>query len=342
MKLLILGGTVFVGRHLVEAALDRGHTVTLFNRGRSDPDLFPDVERLTGDRAADLTALDGRRWDAVIDTCGYTPAVVRRSAEALADAVGLYVFISSISVYSEHPPTGVDERGPVKTLAEEELEQAERMAAEGRANARSLGASYGALKALCERATEETMPGRVLQVRPGLIVGPWDYSDRFTWWVRRVAEGGEVLAPGSPEQRIRVIDARDLAAWIVGRVEADTTGVYNGAGPPRGWSMEQFLETCRSASDSDAVFTWVDEAFLEEHEIAPWTQLPLWLPEAYNGFFSARNDRAIAAGLTFRPLAETVRDTLAWDRAVAFESTWEVGLEPALERRLLRLHAAAS
>ncbi len=342
MRILILGGTVFVGRHLVEAALDRGHRVTLFHRGRSRPDLFPGVEKLIGDRTGDLTALDGGCWDAVIDTCGYTPGVVRRSAEALAGSVGLYVFISSISVYSEHPAAGVDERGPVKTLAgEEELEEAERMAAEGRANARSLGASYGALKALCEQAAEAAMPGRVLRVRPGLIVGPWDYSDRFTWWLRRVATGGEVLAPGPRQRRIRVIDARDLAGWIVGLVETGTTGVYNAAGPPRGWTFEQFLDACKTASGSNAVFTWVDEAFLEQHEIVPWTQLPLWLPDAYNGFFAAGNERAIAAGLTFRPLAETVRDTLAWDRATDAPSTWEVGLDPDLERRLLRLSVAS-
>ncbi len=348
MKILILGGTVFVGRHLVEAARRRGHRLTLFHRGRSRPDLFPDVQRLIGDRTTDLRVLEGRRWDAAIDTCGYMPADVRASARALAEAVGLYVFVSSVSAYRQKtmltpaagdPPAGVDEQGPLETLIAEQLRDVERLAARGGADARSLGASYGPLKALCEQAAEETMPGRVLRIRPGLIVGPHDYSGRFTYWVRRVAEGGEVLAPGRRRQRVRFIDARDLAEWIVRRVEVGDAGVYNAAGPPEGWIMEQVLDTCKTESGSDASFTWVGEQFLEAQGVAPWTELPLWLPEAYSGFFAVRNERAIAAGLTFRPLAETVRDTLAWDRETSFEPASKVGLEPAVERELLRLHA---
>ncbi len=347
MKILILGGTVFVGRYLVEAARQRGHGVTLFNRGRSHPELFacppplgPAVERLIGDRNADLAALLGRKWDAVIDTCGYLPATVRRSAEALREAVGLYVFISSISTYENVTPAGIDEQGPLKSMTGDQLREAESLATDGGVNASSLGRTYGPLKALCEQACEEAMPGRVLQVRPGLIVGPHDYSGRFTYWVRRVAAGDEVLAPGSRQRRVRFIDVRDLAEWIVRRVEVGEAGVYNATGPEVGWSMEQLLDTCKAVSGSDASFTWVSEDFLEDHEIQPWSELPLWLPEEYSGFFEVRNDRAIATGLTFRSLAETVRGTLAWDRAESFESTWNVGLSSAVERKLLHLHAA--
>ena len=185
MNLLILGGTVFLGRHLVEAALARGHAVTLFNRGQHNPDLFPEVERLRGDRDGDLQALEGRRWDAVVDTCGYVPRVVRASAEMLAPNVDHYTFISSISVYADTSKPGIDEQAPVGTLDDPTTEEV-------------TGESYGPLKALCEQAAEAAMPGRVLNIRPGLIVGPHDPTDRFTYWVRRVAEGGEVLAPGNP------------------------------------------------------------------------------------------------------------------------------------------------
>ncbi len=339
MKLLILGGTVFLGRHLVEAGRSRGHEVTLFHRGRSGADLFRDLEHLTGDRYGDLSALEGRAWDAVIDTCGYTPAAVRASAGALADGAGHYTFVSSVSVYAENPPEGGDEQAAVGSLSEDELQQAEQLAAESGASAPGLGAAYGPLKALCEQAAEDAMPGRVFHLRPGLIAGPHDYSDRFTWWLRRVARGGEVLAPGRPERRVRFIDVRDLAEWTVRMAEAGATGVYNAAGPVLGWTMAQVLEECRKASGSDARFTWVGEELLEAHEIGPWLELPLWLPEEYNGFFEVKSDRAIAAGLTFRPLAETARDTLAWDRASSFESTWEVGLDPAVERKLLRVQS---
>jgi 2'-hydroxyisoflavone reductase len=185
MRILIIGGTVFLGRHLVEATLARGHEVTLFNRGRSNIRLFAGVERLRGDRDRDVTALEGRRWHAVIDTCGYTPSAVRKPIEVLAG--DHYTFISSVSVYEEQPLAGVDEKAPVKRLTVEELKEAEGIAVEDGAKALGYGRFYGPLKVLCEEAAEEAMPGRVLEVRPGLIVGPHDYSDRFTWWVRRVA-----------------------------------------------------------------------------------------------------------------------------------------------------------
>src|SRR5579875_3385469 len=303
MKLLILGGTVFVGRHLVDAALARGHEVTLFNRGQHNADLYSDVEKLHGDRDGGLAPLQGRRWDAVVDTCGYVPRVVRASAALLAPQVEHYTFISSISVYPDTSPPGTDEKAAVGALEDEATEEV-------------TGETYGPLKALCERAAEEAMPGRVLVVRPGLIAGPYDPTDRFTYWPRRVAQGGEVLAPGSPGSPVQFIDARDLAAWTLRMVEDRRTGVYNATGPDSALTMGELLATCRDASESNARFTWVDESFLLRQGVAPWTEIPLWIPEEMNmqGLSAVDVRKARSAGLTFRPLVETVRDTLAWDR----------------------------
>ncbi len=218
MRILILGGTVFVGRHLVEAALARGHEVTLFNRGQHGPDLYPGVEKLRGDRDGGLDALRGRRWDAAIDTCGYVPRIVRASATLLANAVDHYTFISSVSVYPEAHTRHLDEDSPVGALDDESVEDV-------------TPETYGPLKALCEQAAEGAMSGRALTIRPGLIVGPHDPTDRFTYWPRRVAQGGEVLAPGRPERPVQIIDARDLAAWTLQLVASGARGVYNATGP---------------------------------------------------------------------------------------------------------------
>jgi 2'-hydroxyisoflavone reductase len=305
MKLLILGGTIFLGRYLVEAALARGHQVTLFNRGQHSPELFPDVEKLRGDRDSGLDALRGRRWDAVVDTSGYLPRVVRASAELLAGAVDHYTFISSISVYPHFRSMGLDERAPVGTLDDPTFEEV-------------TGESYGPLKALCEQAVEQALPGRTLIIRPGLIVGPHDGSDRFTYWVRRVAQGGELLAPAHPAWHTQIIDVRDLAEWTLRMVERRQTGVYNATGPEYDLTFGQLLGTCRTVSGSAARFTWVSEAFLLEQAVTPWSELPLWIPESdpdMLGFSDVSCAKAIAAGLAFRDLAETVRDTLAWDSA---------------------------
>jgi 2'-hydroxyisoflavone reductase len=303
MRLLILGGTLFVGRHLVEAALARGHEVTLFNRGQRNPELFPEVEKLRGDRDGNLDALRGRSWDAVVDTSGYVPRLVRDSAGLLADAVRLYVFVSTVSVYADFSRPS-DEDSPLATTADETVEEVN-------------GGTYGPLKALCERAAEEAMPGRVFVVRPGLIVGPHDPTVRFSYWTARVARGGEVLAPGNPATPIQFIDARDLAGWTLQMIEGDRAGVYNAAGPDYVLTMGRFLEECRAASGSDARLTWVGEQFLLERGVEPWGELPLWIPESsesHRYFIRTNIDRALDAGLTFRPLAETVRDTLAWQR----------------------------
>lgn len=333
MKLLIIGGTAFVGRAAVAAALARGHEVTMFNRGKTHPELFPEVEKLHGDREHDLSALKGRRWDAVIDTCGYTGPAVHATTSLLADAVEHYTFISTQSVYANTSPPGIDESAPTQTEgADDETDDD--------------STTYGARKARCERVAEENMPGRVLSLRAGLIVGPHDYIDRFPWWVRRVARGGTVLAPGKPDTPLQLIDVRDLAEWNVRMAEARQVGIYNAGGPSQGLTMGEMLDACKAASGSDAEFVWVADQFLLAHEVTPFRDLPLWLPaDEYPGFFEIDCGKAYAAGLTFRPLVETARDTLAWDRSRAASDDapkrtrvlkeGQLGLTPEREQALL-------
>lgn len=335
MKILIIGGTIFLGRHLIESALARGHEVTVFNRGRHNSDLYPQIEKLRGDRERDLSALQGREWDAIIDTCGYLPGVVQKSAEFLRDRVAHYTFISSCSVYGDYDPHGSDENSPVAEITGEQLAEAEKTDPGERATAASYGAAYGGLKRLCERAAEAALPNRVLNVRAGLIAGQYDSVGRFTYWVRRIAEGGIVLAPGKPSRRVRIIDARDLADWIIGMAEARKSGIYNATGAEDGATFGSMLEEIRQVSQSDAEFVWANEEFLETQKVAAWSELPLWLPEKYNGIFEIRNDWAIAAGLKFRLLAETIRDTL---RDLAGQTQIPgTGLTPGREKELLNL-----
>lgn len=326
MKIVIIGGTRFLGRHLVEAALARGHELTLFNRGRSNPGLFPDVEQLIGDRDRDLGLLAGRSWDAVIDTCGYAPRVVRASAEALAGAVQRYVFISSISVYAGFAQPGMTEEAELAMMADESVEEI-------------TGETYGPLKALCEKAVEAVFPGRALNIRPGLIVGPHDVSDRFSYWPHRVAQGGEVLAPGLLDTPVQIIDVRDLAEWTVRMVEQKASGIYNATGPDYGLSMGRFLECCCEVIGGEAALTWVDDAFLVQHEVGSWIEMPLWIPAGpeYEGFSRVDVRKAMDAGLTFRPLADTVRDTLEWLQTRPDDYAWRAGLQREKEARLLAL-----
>ncbi|HLI08107.1 MAG TPA: SDR family oxidoreductase [Ktedonobacteraceae bacterium] len=319
MKLLILGGTVFLGRHIVEAALARGHEVTLFNRGQHNSDLFPEVEKLRGDRDGGLSALESRYWDAAVDTSGYFPRVVRAAAEKLAGSVDRYSFISSISVYSDFTKAGMDERAPVGTLQDEGVEE---ITAE----------TYGPLKVLCERAAEQAMPGRVLIVRPGYIVGPHDPTDRFTYWPYRVARGGAMLAPGKPDSPLQFIDVRDLSSWIVRMIEDRQTGVYNATGPNYTLTMQDLLETCRKVSGSNARFVWVSESFLAEHNV----ELPIWAPSRETGVATVDCNKAFEAGLVFRPLSSTVRDTLGWREAAMPSVPLRAGLRPEQEARLLQ------
>ena len=340
MRLLILGGTVFLGRHLVDAARAQGHAVTLFNRG-THADVHQDVEQLHGDRRGDLSILAGRTWDAVIDTSGYVPWEVEASCRALRESMAHYTFVSSISVYPEFGHPDYDESTPTRVLDDAALARAR--AADGdRAVVLEL---YGELKAACEHAATTALPGRVLVVRPGLIVGPHDPSDRFTWWVRRIADGGEVLAPGASDGPVQLIDVRDLAEWIVRMVGQRVTGVFQATGPERPLTMAEVLEACRAATASEARLTWVDEPFLLESSVGPWMEMPLWIPASdpeHRAMCRADVSRARRAGLAFRPISETVRDTLAWDRARG-TPPMKAGLTREREQELLsRWHAAAA
>jgi 2'-hydroxyisoflavone reductase len=296
VRILVLGGTLFVGRHVVEAALAQEHEVTLFNRGRRNPHLFPQIEKLRGDRDGDLSALRGRRFDAVIDTSGYRPEQVLVVTDVLGDTIAHYTFISSISAYREFPPFRSFDEGAA--LAEGDQ-------------------GYGALKARCEEALEERLPGRVARVRPGLIVGPYDPTDRFTYWPRRVARGGNVLAPGRPERPVQLVDVRDLAEWCVRLAEQHGVGVFNAVGPRSTLTMARLLEDCAAVMESRAYFSWVPDETLLAAGVKPWTELPLWIPESdsrVGGMLLADNRRAVATGLNFRPLTDTIRATFEWDR----------------------------
>jgi 2'-hydroxyisoflavone reductase len=302
VRLLVLGGTKFLGRHAVDSALAAGHDVTIFTRGQTNPELFPEVEHLVGDRDGDLDALAGRSWDGVVDTSGYVPRVVRQSAELLRGAVGRYVFVSSISVYDDFSEP-VDESSPVAQLEDPATEK--------------IMEAYGALKAACEDVVEEVYGERSARVRAGLIVGPYDPTDRFTYWPRRIALGGDVLGPGNPDAPVQFVDARDLARWLVELALNGPGGTFNATGPAEPLTFAQLLERARDAVGSDASVVWVDDQHVLAAEVQPWTELPLWLPgDEYAGMARADIGRALAAGLTFRPVEETVVDTLAWDRSV--------------------------
>lgn len=305
MNVLVLGGTVFLGRHVVAALLARGHVPTLFNRGRSAPDAFPGVEQLRGDRSAGaegLAALAGQRWDAVVDCCGYVPRVVGASTARLRDAVGRYVFISTISVYRDFSRPGIDEDAPVAELDDPTTED--------------VPAHYGALKAACERVVADAFGERASIVRPGLIVGPHDPTGRFTYWVERAERGGEILAPEGGALPVQFIDVRDLAAWIVTLLERDVGGTFNAT--DAGSTLGALLDACIAAAGTAdrACVTYVAADFLQGHGVAPWTGLPLWVTADDIGIHRISIDRARAAGLAWRPLAGTVADTLRWSRDV--------------------------
>ena len=300
MRLLVLGGTKFLGRHAVDAALADGHEVTIFTRGKTNADLFPEVEHLTGDRDGDLGALAGRAWDGVVDTSGYVPRVVRQSAELLRDAVGRYVFVSSISVYAgfAEPVT--------EASAVAELEDPASETVEG---------DYGALKAACESVFAEVYGDRAALIRAGLIVGPFDPTDRFTYWPRRLAEGGDVLAPGDPSAPVQFVDARDLGAWLVRLAAGGPGGVFNATGPAEPLTLGALLDEANAAIGAGATLHWTDDQRILDAEVQPWMELPLWIPgDEYRGLQQADIRRALDAGLAFRPVRETVLDTLAWSR----------------------------
>jgi 2'-hydroxyisoflavone reductase len=316
VRLCVLGGTAFLGRALVDVALARGHEVTLFNRGRTNPGLFPEVERLVGDRDGDLRALDGRHWDAVIDTSGYVPRVVRAAAETLSDS-GLYCFVSSISVYEDFS-VRMDEESALAPLGEDPIDE---LTADY--------SNYGALKALCEGAVREVFATRALVIRPGLIVGPHDPTGRFTYWPHRIARGGTVAAPAPPERKVQFIDVRDLGAWMVELCERGVGGRFNATNTGVSWS--DLLESCCRVSGAEVEVDWLPSDFLVGHGVTEWRALPMWFPEpAMAGANDAVVDRALEAGLRFRPLDDTVRGALE-----DAPTTETAGLAPEREAALL-------
>lgn len=309
LRILILGGTGFTGPHQVRYALARGHRVTLFNRGRRPQDWPGEVEELTGDRdTGDLASLAGREWDVCIDNPTSVPFWVRDAGTALRGRIGHYVFISTLSVYADTSRPGMDESGPLAVYRGRDV------MAETRASLQADMGLYGPLKAACETEAARQFPDITTVIRPGLIVGPGDETDRFTYWPVRIARGGEVLLPGDGTDPVQFIDARDLAEWTIRVAEQRALGVFNAMGPERELTVAPMLETIRSAVGADARFTAVPVDFLRAQRVAPWSDLPVWVPAqgAYAGFARLSNTRARKAGLTFRPLAATAADTLAW------------------------------
>lgn len=328
MDILILGGPNFLGRAAIDAALAAGHNVTVFNRGQTNPGLYPEIEKLRGDRDGQLDALRGRKWDVVIDNSGYVPRIVRQSAELLGDSAGRYVFISTISVYKDFDRAGIDEGYPLAALEDEAVEEVR-------------GDTYGGLKVLCERAVRDIYGDRALIIRPGLIVGPHDPTHRFTYWATRVAHGGDVLAPVGSDYRIQVIDVRDLAEWALRMAEASASGIYNATGPDYGISLGALLETAKEVSGSDARFVWASEEFLLANNVTPWSLLPLWVPAGVKVHHTSIQ-RALDAGLKFRSLTQTVRDTLAWAQSAPPPDPPPAGLTPEREVELLAAWRAVS
>jgi len=324
VRILIIGGTRFVGRHLVEAALGHGHEVTLFNRGKSNPGLFPQVETIVGDREKDLDKLKGRIWDTTVDVVGYVPRLVRLSAQSLEGSVSRYVFVSSISAYADFKKIGMDESYLLAKMPDEPSEEND-------------PETYGPRKAVCEQIVQNIYGERALIIRPGLVVGPHDPTDRFTYWPVRVRRGGEVLAPQKPEAAIQIIDARDLAEFIIKLTEENASGTYNATGPNYELTIGRLLEVCKQVSGGDANFKWANLEFLNQNQVQAWSDMPVWVPddEETAGFARVDVSKAIAAGLRFRPLEETVRDTLEWAKTRPADHEWRAGLTAKREAQLL-------
>jgi 2'-hydroxyisoflavone reductase len=324
LRILVLGGTGFIGPHQVHHARERGHTLTLFNRGQSNPGMFPGIEQLRGDRNGDLRSLEGRTWDVVIDNSGFEPQQVRDSATLLKDAVNRYLFVSTQSVYADRSIVNQDETGAVGTAGVPESEWR----------------GYGPLKALCEKELMAAMPGRAIVVRPAVIVGPGDESDRFTYWVDRIDRGGEVLAPGEPTDPTQCIDVRDLAEWMIRMLESGAPGTYNATGPESPLSIAELLYGIRAVTTSRVSFTWANAAFLAEQGVRPFSNMPLWqLPTGRTaGFMRMSAARAQAQGLTYRSLAVTAKETLDWWKTLPAERRADLnaGMTPDREAEVLR------
>ena len=333
LRILVLGGTGFLGPHFVDAARAKKHKITLFNRGRTNPtrfsgEEFKDIEQLHGDRKSDMKALQGkRRWDAVLDTSAYIPTDVTRSTRLLAKRVDQYLLVSTISVYAKMDKPGQDESAPLATLADPNITEV-------------TGETYGGLKALCEQAAEKEMPGRVTVVRPGLIVGPGDNTDRFTYWPARADRGGEILAPGSAADPTQFIDVRDLAAFLLHLLEQQTYGTFNADAPAGKLTMGELLAASQRAARTTSTVTWVPADFLEAQQVSAWQDMPVWIPPQgeYAGFGRLDTRKAQAAGLVYRSLDATVADTLAYWRTLPAERRAKprAGLSPQREADVLK------
>src|SRR5213079_3418552 len=331
LRILILGGTGFTGPYQVRYALSRGHKITTFNRGKTHPGELPkEVEQLIGDRNGQLDALKNRQWDVAIDNPTTLPGWVRDAAQILKGNVERYVFISTISVYAD-TGQGVDETAPLAKYdgPDPYKETIEAVKASGYK-------TYGPLKVLSEKEAEKWFPGITLVIRPGLIVGPRDETDRFTYWPVRVDRGGEVLAPGNPNDPVQFIDARDLAEWTIRMAENHETGIYNATGPAKLLGIGGMLDGIKGAEKSNATFTWVNEEFLAQQKVQPWSDMPVWTGKD-SGLARTNISRALAKGLTFRPLADTARDTLAWFKSLPQDrqSKLRAGLTPEREAEVL-------
>ena len=334
LRILVLGGTGFIGPHMVRYAIARGHTVTIFNRGKTNTHLFPDVERLIGDRNDDLESLKGRTWDAVIDNSASNPRWVRLSAQLLKDSVDTYLFTSTRSVYSDVSQVGLtEETGPLHEVDRAQVDSEERI-------------PYGPAKVLCEMEANDALPGRTLIVRPGLIVGPGDTTDRFTYWPARIDRGGEILAPGDPGNPAMFIDVRDLAEWYIHLLEQGALGVLNALGPASPLSFAELLYGVRAVTSTPLSFTWVDTDFLLEREIRPYSDMPLWVPARGEsaGFQRFDLSKPLAMGIKYRPLAVTAKDTLDYhySRAVERQQEMRPGISAEREAELLAEWHAAS
>lgn len=301
MKILVIGGTIFLGKHVVAEALRRGYEVTLFNRGKHNPEMFPDVEKIRGDRLSDLKLLAGKTFDTVIDTCGYFPRAVRISAEYLKELAPHYTFISSISVYKDFSKKGLDEYSETATIEDESTEEV-------------TGETYGALKRLCEMTAENIYGSKALIIRPGLIVGEDDPSDRFTYWVHRVADGGRIAVPDSLDRPVQFIDVKDLSSFILDLSGKGTGGIFNATGPENPLTFGDFLKACSKVAGTAPEFVMMSEEFIEKHNIEPYTELPLWVPESWSGTDHTNISKAVSAGLRFSPLEKTISETLDFDR----------------------------
>jgi 2'-hydroxyisoflavone reductase len=326
LRILVLGGTSFIGPYQVQYALDRGHTITLFNRGKTNPQLFPGVEKLIGDRNGDLKSLEGREWDVVIDNSATQPKWVELTAGLLQKSVKRYVFTSTRSVYFDTSIVPMTAAAPVYTPENTKVEAGKDL-------------PYGLAKAESEKVARKYFPNGALIVRPSLIVGPGDLTDRYTYWPVRIERGGEILAPGDGSDRVQVIDVRDLCEWMVRLCENGVTGTYNGLGPKNGYSFAELLHGIKAVTSSDATFTWVDTDFLTMMDVRGYREMPVWQPSRGRtaGFGRFDITPELALGLTFRPLAVTAKDTLDYYHAQPADrqATLRAGISPEREKEVL-------